>query len=169
MLFQIFKFAAAVVITHYLACLIQTVLHAQLGHHRAGGSMFRTHLRNHHAIYSRVFTAAHYIDEDQSLTAYYLLPITICAALAFWLLPLALALTVIATFLVSLAMHVYLHVEYHLENSVWNNYGWFRRRQRLHRIHHELPNRNFGVIEFVWDRVLGTYSEEELATTGEKL
>jgi len=159
---RIIEFGVAVVVTHYLACFIQTVLHARLGHHRSGGHFFRAHLRNHHAIYSRVFTAVRYVGEDQSLTAYYLMPIGLCSAVAFWLLPTALAATVVAAFLASLGLHVYLHVQYHLDHSILDSFRWFRRRQRLHRVHHEQPNRNFGVVEFFWDRVLGTYSEEEI-------
>jgi len=35
-------------------------------------------------------------------------------------------------------------------------YAWFRRLQSQHRIHHALPETNFGVTMRFWDRVFGT-------------
>jgi sterol desaturase/sphingolipid hydroxylase (fatty acid hydroxylase superfamily) len=154
--------------TYYLAALIQTVLHQALGHHRQGGKFFRAHLGNHHAIYSRIFTTKSYIDEDESLTVYYLAPVAICSALAFWLLPLPFAVTVLSAFLFSFTAHVYVHVQYHLEDSVLERSRWFRRRRYLHQLHHEQPNRNFGVMEFFWDRLLGTYTSTSIAARGQR-
>jgi sterol desaturase/sphingolipid hydroxylase (fatty acid hydroxylase superfamily) len=166
MILKIAEYGAAVIGTHYFACLIQMVLHARLGHRRSGGTMFRAHLRNHHAIYSSLFTAPAYIQEDESLTVFYLAPIAACALLAFGLLPRVLAIVVTTSFLVSLAAHVFLHVQYHLESSALRRFQWFRSRQNLHRLHHEQPNKNFGVVEFVWDRLLGTYTDEDFAMKG---
>ena len=157
------EMVVAIVTTHYGACFIQTFLHACLGHNRRAGFMFREHLLNHHAIYSEFFTSPRYIDEDKRLTIYYLGPIGLCAGLAFWLLPGTIALAVTGTFLASLALHVYFHIQFHLERSVWQRVGWFRRRQFLHRRHHEQPNKNFGVLEPIWDRLLGTYADGDIS------
>jgi sterol desaturase/sphingolipid hydroxylase (fatty acid hydroxylase superfamily) len=35
-------------------------------------------------------------------------------------------------------------------------YAWFRHLQSEHRIHHALPETNFGVTMRFWDRVFGT-------------
>jgi sterol desaturase/sphingolipid hydroxylase (fatty acid hydroxylase superfamily) len=157
---QLFELVAVAIGTYYAACFIQTVLHAQLGHDRRGGHVFRTHIRQHHAIYSDVFTSSEYLEEDESLTPLYLLPIVVVTALAFWILPLLLASTVLAVFMFSLWLHAYVHVQFHLEHSALSRFEWFRRRQQLHRIHHEIPNTNFGVLDFVCDRLLGTYRED---------
>ena len=162
-LFTLLQVLAVAVATYYFAALIQTTLHVFLGHDRRGGIFFRAHLGNHHALYSRVFTTKNYVDEDESLTVYYLLPTALFSALAFWLLPLAFAVTVLGGFLFSFTAHVYVHVQYHLEDSSLDRLPWFRRRKHLHKLHHEQPNRNFGVLEFVWDRFLGTYTEHSIA------
>jgi sterol desaturase/sphingolipid hydroxylase (fatty acid hydroxylase superfamily) len=163
MLKLIAETAITIVTTHYLACLIQMFLHASLGHNRRAGFVFREHIRNHHAIYSEIYTSPRYIDEKISLTQYYLIPATGCAILAFLLLPFGLAIAVMATFLASIILHVHFHVQYHLNYSWWQRFAWFRRRQFLHRIHHERPDKNFGVLDSMWDRLLGTYSDEEIS------
>lgn len=163
MFHEILALASVALGTHYFATLIQTLLHRAVGHRRAGGRLCRAHMLNHHAIYRRIFTAPTYLDEEQSLTVYYLLPILACTALAFCLLPPPFAVTVLATFLLSMAAHAFVHVQYHLEGSALARFGWFRRRQRLHHLHHEQPSRNFGVLEFFWDRLLGTFTNRSVA------
>lgn len=167
MLKLIAETVTAIVATHYLACFIQMFLHASLGHNRRASFMFREHIRNHHSNYSEIYTTPRYIDEETSLTLYYLIPVTGCIILAFLLLPFSLAITVMATLLASLVLYVYFHVQYHLDYSWWQRFAWFRRRQFLHRIHHERPDKNFGVLDSMWDRLLGTFSDEEIAEIGE--
>lgn len=163
MFHEVLALGSAAVGTHYFATLIQTLLHRAVGHRRAGGRLCRAHMLNHHAIYRRTYTAPAYLDEEQSLTVYYLSPIAACTALAFWLLSPLFAVTVLAAFLLSMAAHAYVHVQYHLDGSTLARFSWFRRRQRLHQLHHEQPNRNFGVLEFFWDRLLGTYTSQSIA------
>ena len=54
-------------------------------------------------------------------------------------------------------IHVFLDKEYHVEGSRLRRFAWFRRKQKLHFAHHRDVNCNFAVIDFFWDRVLGTY------------
>jgi hypothetical protein len=58
---------------------------------------------------------------------------------------------------VSFSAHVYLDKQYHAEGSRLTRFAWFRRKQQLHFIHHLHTDSNFAVIDFFWDRVLGTY------------
>lgn len=156
----IIKFAAVAIATHYTACLIQMALHARVGHARIGGKIFRIHIGQHHANYRDAFTAEEYAHDEESITQLYVLPVMTCSAVALWLLPAALGLTVISVFLVSFAAQAYLHVQYHLDHSMWERFAWFRRLQYAHWIHHEVPSSNFGVLDSTWDRLFGTYREE---------
>ena len=36
-------------------------------------------------------------------------------------------------------------------------FAWFRHKQQLHFVHHLHADSNFAVIDFFWDRLLGTY------------
>src|SRR5271154_824341 len=47
--------------------------------------------------------------------------------------------------------------KYHIEGSRLRRFAWFRRMQELHFAHHRHTDCNFAVINFFWDRILGTY------------
>jgi sterol desaturase/sphingolipid hydroxylase (fatty acid hydroxylase superfamily) len=53
--------------------------------------------------------------------------------------------------------HVVFDREYHVEGSWFLRFAWFMRKQQLHFVHHRHANANFAVIDFFWDRLLGTY------------
>jgi len=55
----------------------------------------------------------------------------------------------------------HVHTQYHLNHSWLRRFGWFDRKRELHFVHHRDASKNFGVIEFVWDRVFGTYTPAE--------
>ena len=57
--------------------------------------------------------------------------------------------------------HVYFDKAYHVEGSRLERFAWFRRKQQLHFVHHLHANTNFAVIDFFWDRLLGTYRNPE--------
>jgi sterol desaturase/sphingolipid hydroxylase (fatty acid hydroxylase superfamily) len=57
----------------------------------------------------------------------------------------------------SFCAHVFFDKEYHVEGSRLQRFAWFRRKQALHHVHHRHADSNFAVIDFFWDRILGTY------------
>jgi sterol desaturase/sphingolipid hydroxylase (fatty acid hydroxylase superfamily) len=57
--------------------------------------------------------------------------------------------------------HYYIDNQYHVAGSWLGRFSWFRRKQQLHFIHHRHGNCNFAVIDFFWDRLLGTYISVE--------
>ena len=67
------------------------------------------------------------------------------------------SLVMAAASVASFCAHVYLDKQYHAEGSSLAHFAWFRRKQQLHFVHHLHANSNFAVIDFFWDRVLGTY------------
>ena len=58
---------------------------------------------------------------------------------------------------VSFSAHVYLDKQYHAARSSLARFAWFRRKQELHFVHHLHGDSNFAVMDFFWDKVLGTY------------
>lgn len=50
----------------------------------------------------------------------------------------------------------YVHDAYHLQSHRLNRFGWYKRGRRLHFYHHVHMDKNFGIVFFFWDRVLGT-------------
>ena len=62
----------------------------------------------------------------------------------------------------SFCAHVYLDKQYHTEASRLARFGWFKRKQQLHFVHHLHANSNFAVIDFFWDRLLRTYRSPDM-------
>ena len=73
------------------------------------------------------------------------------------MLPLYLFIAQVIACAASFYVHVLLDKEYHVDGSRLRRFAWFRRKQELHFIHHREEDCNFAVIDFFWDRLLGTY------------
>jgi hypothetical protein len=163
MALKIFFYIATIFITHHIVAFIQTFTHSGLGHREIGRSLYRTHLYNHHGIYSEeAMVSERYID-DKSLDFYYVIPATIIALLAHQLLPLDLFIVHILSLTLSTSAHLYLHTRYHLRDTWLTRFEWFQKKQQLHLFHHKDMGKNFAVVEFFWDRVLGTFSDTHVA------
>jgi sterol desaturase/sphingolipid hydroxylase (fatty acid hydroxylase superfamily) len=144
--------------THLVVSSSQTLLHYGLGHQRLGGVFFRNHIRFHHAYYAKghLVSATHRGVEGNN-TPYFLIPTILVNGGMFLVLPFDLFLVVTAASAASFYAHVYFDREYHVEGSKLARFAWFRRKQQLHFVHHLHANSNFAVIDFFWDRLLGTY------------
>ena len=90
-------------------------------------------------------------------TPYFLIPAVIVAGAMFLVLPFNLFVVVTAASTASFGAHVLLDKQYHAERTRLARFAWFRRKQQLHFVHHVHANCNFAVIDFFWDKVLGTY------------
>lgn len=147
-------------LTHHIASLVQASLHCYLGHREVGGSLYNNHLYYHHGIYSEdAMVSETYMDEEESLTSYYFIPVMIIALLGYVFLPFDVFLVHISSLALSFYAHVYLHVQYHLRDTWLKRFKWFERKQTLHLLHHKNMLTNYAVVEFFWDKVLGTYQD----------
>jgi sterol desaturase/sphingolipid hydroxylase (fatty acid hydroxylase superfamily) len=63
----------------------------------------------------------------------------------------------LAAMSLSFCGHYYIDSQYHVAGSWLGRFSSFSRKQQLHFIHHRHGNCNFAVIDFFWDRLLGTY------------
>jgi sterol desaturase/sphingolipid hydroxylase (fatty acid hydroxylase superfamily) len=151
-----------IVCTHLAMSCSQTMLHFWLGHRRVGGLFFRNHINFHHRFYARGHLASPaYKGQEGNNTPYFLVPTALAGATAFFLLPLALFLAMTLTAAASFYAHVYFDKAYHVEGSPLERFAWFRRMRQLHFVHHLHANSNFAVIDFFWDRLLGTYRKPD--------
>jgi sterol desaturase/sphingolipid hydroxylase (fatty acid hydroxylase superfamily) len=151
-------FALTIAGTHLTISCSQTLMHYWLGHRRLGGVFFRNHINFHHAYYARGHLAsASYQGKEGNNTPFFLIPTFLVGTAAFFLLPLGLFLALVATAAASFYAHVYFDKAYHVEGTLLERFAWFRRKQQLHFVHHLHANSNFAVIDFFWDRLLGTY------------
>ena len=101
--------------------------------------------------------SSNYRRNEGNITPYFLIPAIIVAGGMFLVLPFNLFIVVIAASAVCFGAHVFLDKQYHSEGTRLVRFAWFRRKQQLDFVHHLHANSNFAVIDFFWDRVLGTY------------
>jgi sterol desaturase/sphingolipid hydroxylase (fatty acid hydroxylase superfamily) len=152
-------FAVIAISSHLVVSGSQTLLHYSLGHHRIGGTFFRNHIRFHHTYYARdhLMSSSYLADKGEDNTPYFLIPTILVAGVLFFVLPLGLFLVMVAASAASFYAHVYFDKAYHVQGSALARFAWFRHKQQLHFVHHLHANSNFAVIDFFWDRLLGTY------------
>src|SRR5271169_1944251 len=157
-------FALAAICTHLVMSGGQTLFHYGFGHHRFGGIFFRNHIRFHHTFYAKGhLVSSTYRGDEGNNTPYFLIPTILVAGGIFLVLPLDLFLVMAVASAASFYAHVYLDREYHVEGSKLARFAWFRRKQQLHFVHHLYANCNFAVIDFFWDKLLGTYRAPDAA------
>ena len=151
---------ATALTTHLTISFAQTLMHSKLGHRRLGGRFFRNHIGFHHTYYAKNhLVSPTYLAEEGNNTPYFLIPVFMAVAGTYFLLPLELFVTEIAACGASFYAHVFFDKEYHKEASPLLRFAWFRRKQELHFVHHRHTDSNFAVIDFFWDRLLGTYRD----------
>lgn len=85
------------------------------------------------------------------------MPVALVVGLGYLFLRLDLLVVQLTIMLSSFFAHYYLDYQYHVAGSWLDRFAWFGRRQQLHFIHHRQGDCNFAVIDFFWDRLLGTY------------
>ena len=155
---QLPLFILTAVCAHLVMSGGQTLFHYGLGHCRLGGAFFRNHIRFHHGYYARgrLVSPAQPTDDGNN-TPYFLIPTILVAGGVFFALRFDLFLVAVAASAASFYAHVYLDREYHAEQPRLARFAWFRHKQQLHFVHHLHADSNFAVIDFFWDRLLGTY------------
>ena len=154
--------AGTAVGTHLVMSCGQTLMHYFLGHRRIGGILFHNHINYHHARYARGhLTSTVPEDGAGNNTPYFYIPVLLAGAVAYFVLPLDLFMAMTVGAAVSFYLHVWFDNAYHAEGSYLERFAWFRRKQQLHFVHHLHANANFAVIDFFWDRALGTYREPD--------
>lgn len=146
--------------TYYLMSILQAVLHREYGHRRRIAAVFEGHAIGHHGQYpAHRLQGDTYEDLEGHALNYYGIPALIVATAVYTafgpLVTIAHLLGVLATF----RINIVLHRHYHLETTPLERFAWFRKKRRLHFLHHRNARVNFAVVEFWIDRLLGTYRE----------
>jgi len=157
---DVFLYCLTATIAHFSMSLGQTLFHQYLGHCRLGVRFFRNHVKFHHAHYSgNHVVSTQYLDNGDNNTLFFLAPIALVVGLSYLFLRFDLLAVQLTAMSLSFYGHVYIDKQYHVAGSWLGRFSWFRRKQQLHFTHHRHANCNFAVIDFFWDRILGTYRE----------
>ncbi|HKO06501.1 MAG TPA: sterol desaturase family protein [Alphaproteobacteria bacterium] len=151
-------FLVTAVATHLVMSFAQTLMHYKLGHHPMGGKFFRNHINFHHAYYANDHLVSRkYRGDEGNNTPFFFIPVFLVGACTYFILPTDLFVVQVIACAGSFYAHVFFDKEYHVEGSWFQRFAWFRRKQELHFVHHQHAASNFAVIDFFWDRILGTY------------
>ena len=151
-------FLVTAVATHLVMSFGQTLMHYKLGHRPLGGKLFRNHINFHHTYYSKDHLVSRtYRGEEGNNTPFFLIPVCLVGTITYFVLPLDLFIVQMIACAASFYAHVIFDKEYHVEGSWLQRFAWFRRKQELHFVHHRHADKNFAVIHFFWDWILGTY------------
>jgi sterol desaturase/sphingolipid hydroxylase (fatty acid hydroxylase superfamily) len=160
-------YCVTAMIAHFLMSLGQTLFHRYLGHRHLGGKFFTNHVQFHHANYlNDLVVSNQYLSKEGNNTPFFLIPVTLVVGLSYLFLRLDLFMVQLAAMSLSFYGHVYFDKQYHVAGSWLGRFSWFRRKQQLHFIHHRHANCNFAVIDYFWDRLLGTYRSVEARRPG---
>ena len=155
---DIFLYVFTATSTHLVMSLGQTLFHRHLGHRSLGGIFCRNHVHFHHVHYSGDhIVSVHHGNNEGNNTPFFLIPTVLVVGLSYLIMRFDLFVVQLAAMSLSFYGHVYLDKQYHLAGSWLDRFSWFKRKQQLHFIHHRHADCNFAVIDYFWDRLLGTY------------
>jgi hypothetical protein len=151
-------FFITAVATHLIMSFGQTLMHYKLGHHPIGRKLFHNHINFHHVYYSKESLVSRtYLDKEGNNTPFFFIPICIVGTCTYFVLPVDLFVVQVIACAASFYAHLFFDKEYHVEGSRLQRFAWFRRMQALHFAHHQHADCNFAVVDFFWDRIIGTY------------
>ena len=150
--------------TYYVASFVQAVFHKYFGHAPRIAKLHELHVQCHHAQYARRMLTDKWIHTERHITGYYAIPFNPIVCAAFCFLPGLFFAVHIASLAFAIWWHVYLHRQYHVRGAWWERFGWFQRKRRLHFLHHQKPHKNFAIVEYSWDLLLGTLDDGPLAS-----
>ncbi len=135
-------------------------------HQRWTGKLWESHLVHHrkyprHNLQSKEYR---YAGSDDS--GFVFIPIVagaIFAALGgLWALgvPKTSLIALLGEALVVGYLHDWVHQAFHLRGHWLGSYRWFQALQALHFTHHRDARVNLGILSFVWDKVMKTYTDK---------
>ncbi len=156
-LLRVLLYLCVGVVTYYGASLIQTLFHRFFGHSRRIGKLYEVHVGGHHAQYAPQLLSDRWIRSERHITWYYAIPFTPMVLMVFWLLPGSLFVVHMLALAFTIWWHIFLHRQYHVRGVWLERFQWFREKRRLHFVHHKRSRRNYAIVEYVWDRLFGTF------------
>ena len=91
----------------------------KVAHHPIGGKLFRNHINFHHTHYADDhLVSSTYLGDEGNITPYFLIPVFLVGAHAYFLLPLNLFVVMVIASAASFYAHVFFDKEYHVEGSL---------------------------------------------------
>lgn len=156
-----------VVFMHVVALVIWFHAWHRMLHHPRSGELFRLHLLHHAKLYppSRLLTVR-YVGEggswQQISLALGALGILLISALCGT--PMKVVLVCAGVFALLLAGGNWFHHALHVSPTALERFSWFLRMREYHFVHHVEQDKNFGIIEYGFDGVAGSWKSKPDST-----
>lgn len=166
MVVEFLKFIFAVAATYFFSTFIGYFIH-KLFHQSWAGFTNRAHMTHHIFKYPpKNLISDEYRSAGKDNTVIYFIPVvvTMLSAIAWgqhigWL-SLFYAIFISVEIVVVSLLHEFVHASFHLERSIFHCWPGYGRLRELHFIHHSNMKKNFGILDFIWDYVFGTFIDK---------
>jgi len=144
-------------LTYYTASIIQAVSHRLFGHTKRIAAVFESHALGHHRVYkANSLLLDHWIPAERHVMWYFALLFAPLVLGVYFLAPIDVFVAHALGLAFAVWWHVFLHQQYHLRGSYLERFRWFQEKRRLHVVHHHRVWRNYAIVEFWLDRLMGT-------------
>lgn len=155
---------ASLFFTSFFGYLVHRLLHVTWA-----GPLYRAHMNHHLIEYPpyRLVTSSYRRTKWYNSGTFLFTPPLVCllvligglltwAGVALWVT------AVFAVIMISFAVsNDVIHDSFHIENCRLQRFGWWRRKQAQHFIHHRNMKRNYGIISFEFDRSFKTFKDSQ--------
>jgi len=153
-------FISVAIGSYYLMSIVQAVLHRDYGHKKRIRAVFDAHAIGHHGLYNKNnLQTEEFEDCESHALNYYGIPIVAFALFIYFYFGPLIMFAHLGGVFATFRWHLYLHEHYHLNDSYLERFAWFRKKRRLHFVHHRDARYNFAVVEFWIDNLMGTRRE----------
>ena len=136
-------------------------------HRKWSGQFYRSHQYHHSVLYPpNSFLSEEYREpkKDNSVILFAIVfaPFVIVQLLLTILqvIPLVLGIVMLVEMGIIAFLNNALHDSFHLYKSFWHKFWFFDKLQKLHLIHHQRQNTNYGIFNFWFDRIFRTYKRK---------
>lgn len=150
---------------YVIAVIIAAEIFGYLWHRFAAHDEYLPGLHaTHQEHHEQPLDAQHEADQDfvWMMLVFLLFELAAGVALMLGIMPGRLAIITVIVGALVLTWNWWLHRSYHQSDHWLNSFEWFRTEKQRHFVHHQHPDRNYGIASHFSDWALGTWLEAEM-------
>lgn len=162
LIMEVLRLLLVIVLTYYFSTFIGYQIHKWI-HQSRSGFLNIAHLNHHRKQYPPGnLTSDTYRSAGRDNTTFLFLPFILIIIGILWtgyyfnIVSLFYALLISVEIVIISLIHDVLHNSFHLNRSLWHRYPGFSRLKSKHFLHHWNMRKNYGIIDFTWDKILNT-------------
>ena len=165
MLNEFLKIGFIIINTYFFSTFMGYSVHKML-HRRWAGFMNRAHMTHHLIKYPPYhLTSDEYRGAGKDNTLFLFAPIILAVLLIIVVMCGLGWISLFHSIFISLEIltisiiHEYIHTSFHLHKTIWKYVPGYSKMRELHFKHHYNMKKNFGIVDFSWDRLFKTIKD----------